>query len=78
MRQIVLRSVAGILAALFAWMLVTQSFPLRQLFGFIVVTVLFAAYAILGNGMADEMLGSLIGSSKPRKSDCDDPPHQPL
>ena len=74
MRQVIFRSLAGILALLFIWVLVVKSFPARQLVGFIFITALFAAYAVFGDGTANSLLGSLSGGAKKRtdRLDSDD------
>jgi hypothetical protein len=71
MRHVVFRSLAGLLAVLIVLAIIAGHPPLRQLVGYIVLAVLFAAFALFGNGAADSILAALFGGPKPPPGEPD-------
>jgi hypothetical protein len=67
MRQIVFRSLAGVLAAVFVVALIfSPDRPaIKQLVGMISLAVLFGAYALLGGRAADTVIAALFGAQPP-------------
>jgi hypothetical protein len=72
MRTAVLRLLAGLLAPLFGWVLLTGRFagrPLVEQVGAGVVAVGFALYAVVGPGPAEWWLGAWFGGDAPAPPD---------
>ena len=61
MRTRVFRTLAGALAILFGWFLMTADLsarPIREVVGFWAIGIVFGAFALFGSAPADRLLGT--------------------
>jgi hypothetical protein len=71
MRNVVFRTLAGILTALFVVAMIFAELPFRQRVGGAVLITIFGAFALLGNQAADVLMAAFFGAPSPPS---DDPP----